>query len=62
VAADNLASVMMGDPPLIVFADEQVACGKRAAGELFLAQNQSDIAIQENLFVEASDPRGVRVG
>ena len=61
VPADDLTGVVMGDPPLAVFADEQVARSQRAAVELFLAQHQRDIAIQQHLLVEAGDARGVGV-
>ena len=52
VPADDLSGVMMGNPPLAVFADEQVACGERATVEFFLAQHQGDIAVKEHLFIE----------
>ena len=45
MAPDNLAGVMMGDPPLVVFADEQVTRRQSAPFEFFLAQHQSDLAV-----------------
>ena len=59
--ADDLTGVMVSDPPFIVFADEQIARGQRAAVELLLTQHQGDIAVKEYLFIEAGDARGVRV-
>jgi hypothetical protein len=61
VPADDLTGVMVGDPPLIVFADEQIARGQRAAVKLLLTQHQGHIAVKEYLFIEARDARGVRV-
>jgi hypothetical protein len=59
VPADDLSGVMMGNPPLTVFANEQVARSQRAAVEFFLAQHQGDITVKEHLFIETGDPRGV---
>src|ERR1700758_3393051 len=61
VPANDLSGVMMGDPPLVVFSDEQVGRSQRAAVEFFLAQHEGDIAVKEHLFIETGDARGVRV-
>ena len=64
LAPDDLAGLVVGDPPHAVFADKEVARGERAAVELLLAQHQRHVAIKECLLVKTGDARrvGVRQG
>ena len=61
VPADDLAGVMMGEAPLFVLADEQVARRHRTAVQLLLAEHQRDIAVEEHLLVKAGDARRVGI-
>ena len=45
VASDDLARMMVGHPPFVVFANKQIASGQSAPFQLFLAQHQGDIAV-----------------
>ena len=44
-ASDDLARMMVGHPPFVLFANKQIASGQSPPFQLFLAQHQGDIAI-----------------
>ena len=60
-ASDDLARVMVCNPPFVVFTNKQIARGQSAPFQLFLAQHQGDIAVKKHLLVETGDARGVGV-
>src|SRR5262249_62177190 len=53
----QLAGLMMRDFPDLRFAHEQIAGDQGAAFELFFANDERDIAVQEHPLVVADDAR-----
>src|SRR5437764_8021128 len=58
---NDLAGMVVGNPPHPVFADKEVARGEGAALELLLAEHQRYIAIKECVLIKTSDARRVGV-
>src|SRR5438067_8566370 len=56
-ARHHLAGLVMGNAPGIILADEQVAGDQRTAVELFLADDERGVAIEQHPLVIAGNTR-----
>ena len=59
--ANDLASLMMSDPPEAVFAHKEIACCQGAPVEFLFTQHEGNIAVKKGVFIVAGNTRRIGV-